>query len=388
MTETAQEAASQAREALANQDNILRTIKRLRKTYSPQQAAMIIELVQLQNKAKVKFSLADQMLLTRVGYEQATSERLAKYKASCFPTAGVIADICTGIGGDAIALAQGRHLIGIESQQNLTAFARHNLRVYQRSEFDIRNEMFSPGAVDSAEMIHIDPDRRSVGRTIRPEDFSPSLSEVIKSLGSRVAAIKLAPASGVPHDLRKIAHREWLGESREAKQQVLWFNHDQKANDFSTATVVRRDGSFESLTFANDETFGTVSIAKEIGSFILEPHAALLAGKLNRAAARWFRLNRVGPGVAYLTGDELCETSLMSQFAVVEVVPLHLERVADTIKKRKFGKIEWKKRAVEQQTFEQLAKIKGKGDEPITAIVTPTAAQAVVVFCRRILRSP
>ena len=43
---------------------------------------------------------------TPVGWEQATDELIAAYKASRFPADGPVADLCCGIGGDLLVLAR------------------------------------------------------------------------------------------------------------------------------------------------------------------------------------------------------------------------------------------------------------------------------------------
>ncbi len=382
----AREACELARQMLADHENALRVVKRLRKTLLPEHSALVMELSQLQIKAKAKFSRAENMLFTKVGYEQATSERISRYKASLFPPGVDVADICCGIGGDAIGLAVGRRVIAIDSQSLMCQFSAANLELYERTNFETRAVEFSREVCTEFECLHFDPDRRVAGRTILPNDFSPSLQSIIAAIGNRLAAIKLAPASKLPHELREKTHCEWIGESREAKQQIVWFNHPQKPNGKSSATVVDRKGVFDQLVFENDIQFSTVSIAKQVGEYIFEPHSVVLAGKLNRGLARNFALERVGRGAAYLTGNSLIETKLLAAFKVVEVVPLQIEKIANAIRQRGFGKIEWKKRAIEQETFEQLRRIRTKGDISITAIVTPASHGPVVVFCQRIFR--
>src|SRR5207237_4747837 len=77
----------------------------LRKELTAERAHLVLEQIELRERAREKFSLAERMFFTRKGLEQATDERLAAYKASRFPSGMRVADLCCGLGGDLLALA-------------------------------------------------------------------------------------------------------------------------------------------------------------------------------------------------------------------------------------------------------------------------------------------
>ena len=83
----------------------LALVSHFRKRHNAERTRLLCELLELRNRATVKFALASKMFFTRRGYEQASSEIVAHHKAKRFPK-GAVADLCCGIGGDAIALAQ------------------------------------------------------------------------------------------------------------------------------------------------------------------------------------------------------------------------------------------------------------------------------------------
>ena len=88
--------------AAAGPADPLRLQQQLRKSLPAERARLVVEQLELRQRARRKFSAAEQMFFTRQTLEQATDERLAAYKAARFaavaPT-GVWADICCGIGG-------------------------------------------------------------------------------------------------------------------------------------------------------------------------------------------------------------------------------------------------------------------------------------------------
>ena len=91
---------------LGQGEDRLRLLKRLRKTVAADLAAALVQQAELRRRARTKFSLADQMLFTDLGLQQASSESLAVYKSRRFDSQRPVEDWCCGIGGDAIGLAE------------------------------------------------------------------------------------------------------------------------------------------------------------------------------------------------------------------------------------------------------------------------------------------
>ena len=79
----------------------------LRAAYPAELVAAALTQQALRTAASAKFSRADQMLFTRAGLEQASSELTARHAAARFAGARVVADLCCGIGGNLVALASG-----------------------------------------------------------------------------------------------------------------------------------------------------------------------------------------------------------------------------------------------------------------------------------------
>src|SRR5579864_2888223 len=80
----------------------------LRREYPASLAAAAVAQHELRLAAREKFSRAMEMLFTRAGYEQSSSETIARHRAARFGGARRVADLCCGIGGDLIALAAPR----------------------------------------------------------------------------------------------------------------------------------------------------------------------------------------------------------------------------------------------------------------------------------------
>src|ERR1019366_2452459 len=89
-------------------DTALRLGTELRRRYPADLVAAAIAQHELRLQARAKFSRAMQMFFTRPGLEQSSSEVVARHRAARYASFERVADLCCGIGGDLLALAQGR----------------------------------------------------------------------------------------------------------------------------------------------------------------------------------------------------------------------------------------------------------------------------------------
>ena len=89
----------------------------LRREYPADLVAAATAQHELRLAARAKFSRAADMLFTRSGYEQSSSEPIARYRAERFGAAHRVADLCCGIGGDLLALAPGREALAVDRDE-------------------------------------------------------------------------------------------------------------------------------------------------------------------------------------------------------------------------------------------------------------------------------
>src|ERR1700722_7945058 len=107
--------------------------ERLRREYPPALVAAAMAQQDLRRAAGAKFTRAAQMLFTRAGYEQSSSERIARYRAARLAQAGRVADLCCGIGGDLIALASASDVLAVDRDATQARLALHNAGGYGRA---------------------------------------------------------------------------------------------------------------------------------------------------------------------------------------------------------------------------------------------------------------
>src|SRR6516165_8073199 len=105
----------------------------LRREYPASLAAAAMAQHELRLIARAKFARAMEMLFTRDGYEQSSSETIARYRAVRFGDARRVADLCCGIGGDLIALASVRSrviVLAVDRDEVNVRLALHNAVIY------------------------------------------------------------------------------------------------------------------------------------------------------------------------------------------------------------------------------------------------------------------
>src|SRR5204863_8910314 len=125
---------------------------------------------------------------------------VAQYKAGRFSNGERLADLCCGIGGDLLALADRSECIGVERDDVLARLAQRNCEVCGRAGGSVALADAAKFSVQDFAAWHIDPDRRPSGKRTTRVDFQEPPLKVLDELLAQNpnAAIKLAPASDIP----------------------------------------------------------------------------------------------------------------------------------------------------------------------------------------------
>jgi hypothetical protein len=380
--------------------NPLKIARMLRKTMTPQRAALVMEQAQLRIRARRKFPDADRMFFTGRSLEQSSSTLLADYKAKKFAGMRKVADICCGIGGDLLALAgrsgklndanegsnAGLETVGVDRDPIPAHFAAWNAKALKLKNVSTCCESFEAFDLSSFDGVHLDPDRRVKSRTVVGNFFQPTLEAIFESVDPRRqrVAVKIAPASSIPAFDFPI-EREWIGDWRECKQQVLWCGPGIES-DRTVATVLRKDAEvFQYSGFDPEEAPSPVA-ADEIGPFLYEPHATVLAANLLSSIAKQHELQILTRGIAYLnSARELPDLSpLLKGYRVDKVLPVDLKILAKEFRAMNVGKLVIKKRGVDQLIANKIARIKLVGDEKATIVLTRHQRIRRAIFVTRL----
>ncbi|MBK9123933.1 MAG: methyltransferase domain-containing protein [Chloroflexi bacterium] len=148
----------------------LALITRLRKSYSREQAAALVDQMRLRRAAIDKFgSTADRMLFTRDALEQASDPAVRSYRAASVAETGAhsIIDACCGIGSDSLAFAQaGLDVLGVDLDPVRIELARHNAAVLGLPNARFAVHDVTRGLPEPADLVFFDPARRADGKRI------------------------------------------------------------------------------------------------------------------------------------------------------------------------------------------------------------------------------
>ena len=389
-----------AQEAFVDQVNAISIAKRLRKQTTAARAAMVMEQAQLRIRGREKFAFADQMYFTRRGFEQATGAELAVYKASRFADCDRVADICCGLGGDLIALASRpgssgssseSTTVGVDSDDVTALFAARNLEVHLNGQQDsgiqqakgrknwVQRTTFEKLNLSEFDGLHLDPDRRTERRTVHGNRFSPSLEEVYTiTCPKQMISIKVAPATPVDDYFPQQLYREWIGDRRECKQQLLWSGGEcaRLCEMFGsrTATVVLGD-QVHQFSVREDQVDVRAGVVEQAQKYLYEPHATVLAARLTDAMAVQYGARRSASDIPYLFSEEPIEHPLLSGFRVVSVMPMDMKVIMKSLNKYDLGRLEIKRRGIDNITAAKFAKFKTKGSISATLILARVGKQ-------------
>lgn len=211
-----------------SESHTLTLITRLRRDYSPSQAAAALEMARLRAKATSKFGEnAAKLYFTRDALEQASDPLIRAYRANHEPRPGTVTDACCGIGADALAFAsQGMTVTGLDLDPIRIELARLNAAVLELDHLtkfavhDVRD------GIPSADLVFFDPARRDEAgdRIFDVEQYLPPLS-VIHGWDAPRLMVKLSPGVDLAQVQAYNGEVEFISVNGELKEAVLHVNH-------------------------------------------------------------------------------------------------------------------------------------------------------------------
>lgn len=406
-----------AKSAALEQKSLANLAARLRQDLPASRVHLVLEQLELRQRARKKFSAAERMFFTRLALEQATDQWVAAYKASRFPAGEPVADLCCGIGGDLLALAIHGAVWAIDRNRANIVLAQANLQAvlgddttpelgetaFCHKDYQVRFD-----AIDVEKMAgvggltawHIDPGRRPAGkRTTKLQWSDPGPDVLVRLLGyCPSGAIKLAPAADLEESWWGDAELEWIGRGRQCRQLVAWFGSLAKEPGKRRATVVRTSAASPENNEAGSNAVAAATFSGEpdaepeytaqIGRYIFEPDAAVLAAKLEGALARQHGLMAIAPGVAYFTADRAVDDAVLEGFEVLEVMPYRTKLLRQWLAERGIGRLEVKKRGVPLDPAEVRRELLGSnhGEQEATLLLARTSGKVTAIFAKRTAR--
>jgi hypothetical protein len=359
-------------------DRALELARALRGSYPPDLVAAALTQQALRVAAREKFSRADEMLFTRAGLEQASSEVTAGHAAARYlagPDGAVVADLCCGIGGNLIALGGDRRVLAVDRDPVTLAFARHNAAVYGAAGG------LAVVAADVAEIplagvgaVFIDPARRAGGRRLAAGRSEPPLDWCL-SLAGHVPAVGIKAAPGLPRELVPPGwEAEFVAVGRDLKEAMLW--SPSLATAASRATVLPAG---DTLTRAPGEE-GEIDVAAP-GAFLMDPSPAVTRAGLVEDLGRRLGAWKIDPRIAFLSADRELRTPFARTLQVLESAPWHERNFARKLRELGIGAADIRRRGLAGDVEQIHRRLDLRGPGRATIVITRVSGRPWGLIC-------
>lgn len=328
------ELCAAARSLAADDEPPVAGVTKLRRRWSEVEVRIALHLEVARRRAAAKFSDPARLLCDREGVEQASSERVAGWKAKRFAAAlasgGRVVDLCSGIGGDAMALAPLAPTLVVDHSPTRAWMAETNARC---------SSLIASVEVEQGRgaFVHIDPARRIEGagaRRLTPI-HTPSLDHCVAiARAARGAAIKVGPGTA-PELLPGDATLEWISDRGTLVQLVAWMGALSAAIGVApgerVATSLRSGSELAIVRIGRDESV-PLAIEPAMGRFLYVPDPALERSRLLGGLARELDLAEPAAGLGIVTGATLVPSPWFGAYEVLDDVRADERTIAASLR--------------------------------------------------------
>ncbi|MDN5384947.1 methyltransferase domain-containing protein [Streptomyces sp. LB8] len=352
---------------------------RLRRHHPPELVSAALGQARLRQRAAAKFGAEDaqRMFFTPNGVEQSTRAGVAAYRAQRLRALGVssVADLCCGIGGDAIAMARaGIRVLAVDRDPLTAAVARANAEALGLGELiEVREADVTRVDPSPYDAVFVDPARRGGrGRIFDPEAYSPPLSWAVgTALKAPHAALKIAP--GIPHEaIPPQAEAEWVSDGGDVKEAVLWFGTEP---GLVRATLLPGPHTLRSRGLPDPPV-------RAPGRYLYEPDGAVVRAHLVAEVAADLDGGLLDATIAYVTADALRPTPYASAYEITDQLPFNVKKLKALLREREIGTLTVKKRgsAVEPEELRRKVLPKPQGRNTATVFLTRVAGAPAMLL--------
>ncbi|WP_455569407.1 class I SAM-dependent methyltransferase [Streptomyces seoulensis] len=351
---------------------------RLRRTHPAGLVSAALGQARLRQRAEAKFGAEDAraMFFTPNGVEQSTRASVAAYRAERMRALGVtsVADLCCGIGGDALALARaGIRVLAVDLDPLTAAVARANAEVLGLAELiEVREADVTEVGTAGYDAVFVDPARRGGrGRIFDPEAYSPPLSwAVATALAAPRAALKIAP--GIPHEaVPAEAEAEWISDGGDVKEAVLWFGTGSPGG--VRATLLPGPRTLQGRGLPDPAV-------RPPGRYLYEPDGAVIRAHLVAEVAEELDGGLLDETIAYITADELRPTPYATAYEITDRMPFNVKKLKALLRERGVGNLTVKKRGSAVEPEELRRKVKPQGPNAATVFMTRVAGAPTMLI--------
>ncbi|MFE5619284.1 SAM-dependent methyltransferase [Streptomyces sp. NPDC056524] len=355
----------------------LAVASRLRREHPAELVSAALGQARLRQRAVAKFGAEDayRMYFTPNGVEQSTRATVGAYRAERLRGLGVrgVADLCGGIGGDALAFARAGITVLAVDRDPLTAeVARANADALGLADLiEVRCADVTEIDTSPYDAVFVDPARRGGrGRIFDPEAYSPPLSWAVEAARTAPhAALKIAP--GIPHEaVPEEAEAEWISDGGDVKEAVLWFG---------TSPGTRRATLLPSGASLTGRGLPDPAV-RPVGRYLYEPDGAVIRAHLVAEVAEELGGGLIDETIAYITADALTPTPYATAYEITDELPFNLKKLKALLREREVGTLTVKKRGSAVEPEEIRRRVKPKGPNAATVVLTRVAGAPTMLI--------
>ncbi|WP_163013323.1 class I SAM-dependent methyltransferase [Streptomyces fungicidicus] len=358
---------------------------RLRREHPAALVSAALGQARLRQRAVAKFGERDaaRMFFTPHGVEQSTRTSVATHRAESLRATGVrsVADLCCGIGGDALAFARaGIRVLAVDRDPLTCQVARANADALGLGDLiEVREADVTEVDTSGYDAVFVDPARRSSarGRIFDPEAYSPPLSWAVSAaLAAPLGLLKIAP--GIPHEaIPAEATAEWVSDGGDVKEAILWFGPDVTPGA-RRATLLPADAG----VYATPATMLPDPEVRPVGRYLYEPDGAVIRAHLVAEVAEDLGGGLIDPTIAYITSDEAHRTPYAGAHEITDRLPFNVKKLKALLRERGVGTLTVKKRgsAVEPEELRRKVMPKPYGPESVTVFLTRVAGAPTMLL--------
>jgi SAM-dependent methyltransferase len=369
---------------------LLAELERLRARTDAELARAALDTALLRRRAAGRIPHAERLYFTREALEQATAAPVAAHRAARLaPHAPHVADICCGIGGDALALAAaGARVSAVDYDPLRLAMARANaaaLGLENRISFIEADVLATPPP--AADAIFCDPARRSEGRRVFDvEAYQPPLAHV---LGWRAQCpalcVKLAPGVARESLPQEDGYElEFVSLDGELKEAALWCGplatHPRRA----TLLASGEGQAAQTYTLTGIEPSAPHAPHSALSAplaYLYEPDPAVIRAQLVAGLAAQLGAAQLDAEIAYLVADKLVSTPFARAWRVLEWLPFSLKRLRARVRAYDPGPVTVKKRGSPLDTDALARQLSGRGAAPLVVVLTRVQGKPAALLC-------
>jgi SAM-dependent methyltransferase len=338
---------------------------------------------ELRLRARSKFSRALDMYFTRPGLEQASAEVIAGHRSARYACAGLVADLCCGIGGDLVALAAGRGVLAVDRDRLHLRMAQANADVYGVAagvtvvaadvrEVGLGGVVGSGPALRDVDAVFIDPARRAGGRRLRTGDSEPPLDWCL-ALAGQVPRVGIKAAPGLPHEAVPPGWElEFISIGRDLKEAVAWSP--------ALATAATRATVLPGGHTLTPGPGGPVPV-RPPGGFLLDPNPAVtragLVEDLARSAGAW----KIDDKIAFLSADAPVRTPFARTLRVIDSAPWDQRGLPARLRALDIGAADIRRRGLAGDVDSLRRRLRLSGSRRATVVMTRVSDRPWGLVC-------